>query len=255
MKHLEFAKVLCNNEISKNIFEMKIYVPLTANEAKIGQFINIYTGAGEFILPRPISICEIDKDHGTLTIVYQVVGKGTKILSSMTGEREIKIVGPLGNGFEISPDISEHIVVGGGIGVPPLVELVKNINGKVTVFLGFRSTPIIVEKFKELGADVYVATDDGSAGFKGNVVEFMNKIEPKGKMVYACGPKIMLKNVAAWAEKRNIKSQVSMEERMACGIGACVGCVVKIKKGEEWQHMKVCKDGPVFWGDEVVWDE
>ena len=116
---------------------------------------------------------------------------------------------------------------------------------------------MLTDKFRKLGAEVYIASDDGSIGFKGNVVELMKEIKPEGDMVYSCGPKIMLKFLAQWAKENNIPVQVSMEERMACGIGACVGCAVKIrKKGEsDWQNLKVCKDGPVFMGDEVMWDE
>ena len=123
--------------------------------------------------------------------------------------------------------------------------------------MGAKSAPILSKRFEELGADVYISSDDGSAGFKGNVIELIESVKPSGEMIYTCGPKVMLKSISKWAEERKIPIQVSMEERMACGIGACVGCAVKIRKtGEsEWQNLKVCKDGPVFMGNEVVWDE
>lgn len=257
MKSIAIAEILYNNKLSDGIFEMIITAESIAKEATAGQFVNVYTGLGENILPRPISISEIDKENCTLTLIYQVVGKGTKCFSECVAGQEIKVLGPLGNGFTVPTEEGNHVVVGGGIGAPPLIELVKCLKGKVTVFLGARSTPILVEKFEALGATVHVATDDGSVGFKGNVVQLMDKIQPKADFIYSCGPKIMLKYLSQWAKDKGLKAQVSMEERMACGIGACVGCAVKIKKeGEnDWQNLKVCKDGPVFMSNEVVWDE
>lgn len=257
MKSIAIAEILSNNKLSDGIFEMIIAAESIAKEAKAGQFVNVYTGLGENILPRPISISEIDKEDGTLTLIYQVVGTGTKCFSDCVTGQEIKVLGPLGNGFSVPTQEGNHVVVGGGIGAPPLIELVKTLKGDVTVFLGARSNPILVEKFEALGAVVHIATDDGSVGFKGNVVELMDKIQPKADFIYSCGPKIMLRFLSQWAEDKGIKAQVSMEERMACGIGACVGCAVKIKKeGEsDWQNLKVCKDGPVFMSNEVVWDE
>jgi len=257
MKSITIAEILYNNKLSDGIFEMIIEAAAIAKEAKAGQFVNVYTGLGENILPRPISISEIDKENGTLTLIYQVVGKGTKCFSDCTSGQEIKVLGPLGNGFTIPTGEGSHVVVGGGIGAPPLIELVKALKGDVTVFLGARSTPILVEKFEALGATVHVATDDGSVGFKGNVVQLMDEIQPKADFIYSCGPKIMLKFLSQWAKNKGVAAQVSMEERMACGIGACVGCVIKIKKegASDWQNLKVCKDGPVFMSNEVVWDE
>jgi 2-polyprenylphenol hydroxylase and related flavodoxin oxidoreductases len=257
MKSIAIAEILSNNKLSDGIFEMIIAVDSIAKEAKAGQFVNVYTGLGENILPRPISISEIDKENGTLTLIYQVVGVGTKCFSDCTAGQEIKVLGPLGNGFTVPEEEASHVVVGGGIGAPPLIELVKALKGEVNVFLGARSKPILIEKFEALGATVHVATDDGSVGFKGNVVELMNKIQPKADFIYSCGPKIMLNFLSQWAKSRGISAQVSMEERMACGIGACVGCAIKIKKegDSDWQNLKVCKDGPVFMSNEVVWDE
>lgn len=255
MKSFTTAEILSNKEIAENIFEMNILVPEISNEAKPGQFINIYTGLGENILPRPISISEIDKEKGSLTLIYQIAGKGTKVFSSLKENDKVQVLGPLGNGFEISEKEGTYILVGGGIGAPPLVEVAKNLKGRIIVFLGSRSNPILVEKFQFLGAEVNVATDDGSVGFKGNVVELMKEINLNADAIYSCGPKIMLKFLSEWALEKGIDAQVSMEERMACGIGACVGCAVKIKKDNGFENKKVCKDGPVFKGSEVIWDE
>lgn len=257
MKKYTVAEILSNSPISTGIFEMVLYAPEVAENAKPGQFINVFTGSVEHILPRPISICEIEEKEGNITLVYQVVGKGTKVFSEIICGQEVKVLGPLGNGFEVSQKAGNHVLVGGGIGVPPLYELAKRLKGNVTVFIGSRSNPILVEKFEALGATVHIATDDGSVGFKGNVVELMNSINPEIDDIYSCGPKIMLKFLTEWALEKGIDPQVSMEERMACGIGACVGCVVKIQKKNEddWQNLKVCKDGPVFLGSEVLWNE
>ncbi|MGL4791292.1 MAG: dihydroorotate dehydrogenase electron transfer subunit, partial [Anaerotignaceae bacterium] len=147
-----------------------------------------------------------------------------------------------------------HVLVGGGIGVPPLLELAKQLKGNITVFIGARTAPILIEEFEKI-ATVHVATDDGSVGFKGNIVALMDKINPDVDFIYSCGPNVMLKYLSKWALEKGIDPQVSMEERMACGIGACVGCAIKVKSGNDWEHKKVCKDGPVFLGSEVIWND
>jgi len=257
MKFVEYGEIVENIKIGSNAYKMTISLPKISGEAKAGQFVNVYTGLGEMILPRPISINEIDAQNGVLAIIYQVSGKGSDYFTTLPVGTEVKCVGPLGNGFMIDNSIKKNIIVGGGIGLPPLVELIKHLEGENHVFIGSRTTPILVERLEELGAKVHIATDDGSVGFKGNVVQLLDEVKPEGGMIYSCGPKIMLKYLAKWAMEMGIPCQVSLEERMACGIGACVGCAIKIqKKGEsDWQHLKVCKDGPVFFGDEVIWDE
>lgn len=257
MKNIVMAEVLKNERVTGEVFEMIIRVPEIAQEAKAGQFVNLYTGKGEMLLPRPISICEIDSQNGTLRLLYQVIGKGTELFSSLKIEDTIKVLGPLGNGFTINNGCQRNVIVGGGIGVPPLLEVAKNLKGKIQVFLGSKTNPILVEEFKQLGASVYIATDDGREGFHGYVVDLVRKISPSPDAIFACGPKVMLRAVAQWAEEKDIEAQVSMEERMACGIGACVGCTIKVKKknASDWENLKVCKDGPVFLSSEVVWDE
>ncbi|MCI1931853.1 MAG: dihydroorotate dehydrogenase electron transfer subunit [Clostridia bacterium] len=256
-KIIEMAEILENEEIQDSIFRMTLSLPEISRMAVSGQFINIYTGLGENILPRPISINEIDAIEGNIIVTYQVVGKGTDFFSKCPVGCELKVVGPLGNGFDLSKKYEKNIIVGGGIGIPPLVELCKHIEGRKFVFLGAKSKPIYEDDFRNLGAEVFICSDDGNTGMKGNVVELLNDIQPEGDMLFSCGPKIMLKYVSKWAAENNIPAQISLEERMACGIGACVGCTVKIqKKGDsDWQNLKVCKDGPVFMSDEVIWDD
>lgn len=251
MKSVEIAKVISNSFINPMICDLKLSCPNIANEAKPGQFVEVYPDNGANLLSRPISICEIDKEKGTLRLVFQIVGKGTKLFSTLGCGDTIRILGPCGNGYSFCEGVS--VLVGGGIGVPPLLETCKQLKGEKIVVLGFRSGSFLVDEFESLGAKVFVATDDGSVGFKGNVVDLLKAEGIKGDMIYSCGPKIMLKFLSMYAEENNIPCQVSMEERMACGIGACVGCVIKVKDGDDWTYKKVCKDGPVFDSKEVCW--
>lgn len=257
MKKVYYPNIIEQNQIAKDIFVMKLKCSEIAQGALPGQFVNLYCKEGDMLLPRPISICEVDKEKDLVTLVYAVVGKGTKSFSNLKTGDSIKILGPLGDGFKIEEGIDKHILVGGGIGVPPLVELAKHLKGQVYAFLGFASQPILIKELEGYGVKVFVATDDGSSGFKGNVIQLMEQEEIEGQMIYSCGPKPMLKAVGTWAKEKGIRAQVSMEERMACGIGVCVGCVCKTKKEEdtEFENRKICTDGPVFWSEEVVWDE
>lgn len=257
MKKLVQATILKNECYIDGIFDMVLSAPEIAELAQPGQFLNLYTGKGEMLLPRPISLCEINPKEGTLRLLYQAVGKGTQYFSTLQKNDVIKVMGPLGNGFLTDKKWKKHILIGGGIGVPPLLELAKALQGEITVLIGAKSNPILIEEFEKTGAFVFVATDDGSHGIHGTVLDILKQNVPKGDMIYACGPKAMLKAVSDWAEQQKMPIQVSMEERMACGIGACVGCAVKIQKqGQtDWENLKVCKDGPVFWGNEVVWNE
>jgi dihydroorotate dehydrogenase electron transfer subunit len=257
MKEIKHAMIQENRMIAPGMYSMTLQAEDIAKLAKPGQFVNLYCKGEARLLPRPISICEINKEEGTINLIYAVVGKGTGEFSQLEEGDTVEVLGPLGNGFMIDENKKKHIVVGGGVGTPPLLELVKHLKGEIDVYLGFRSYPILVEDFESLGARVHIATEDGSVDFKGNVLELMKKENANGDIIYACGPKPMLKAVSEWAASNDIPMQVSLEERMACGIGACVGCVCKTKKKEDkdWQHRKVCKDGPVFWHTEVIWDE
>lgn len=248
------CKILSNNEISKDVFEMLIENKDISKQAKAGQFINLYPKNNSLILPRPISICEVDKKNKWLKIVYAVVGNGTKEFSNLQKGDNVDVLGPLGNGFDII-NCEESILVGGGVGTPPLVELAKNIKGRMTIYLGFRSDPYLVEELRNYG-EVYVATDDGSYGLKGTVIELLDKTNANGSVLYSCGPKPMLQALQKWTLEKGIDAQFSLEERMGCGFGACVGCVCKIKADNEcgYTYKKVCKDGPVFSAKEVIFE-
>lgn len=255
MSTYETAFIHNNLEIAPNIWRMELYAPKIAATARPGQFINLYPNDNTLLLPRPISLSAILPEY--LRIVYRIVGNGTKQFSTMRDGESIKVMGPLGNGFTIPDSVGHNIVVGGGLGIPPLLELVRRLKGSTEIFLGFSDIPFLLQEFENFGEEIHIATLSGKKGYRGNVIELLKNISPVGNMVFACGPHPMLQTASLWAEQANIPIQVSMEERMACGLGACMGCAIRIQKSGEtdWQYRKVCKDGPVFWGTEVVWNE
>lgn len=250
-KVTEMAKVLQQEKLAEGIYSM--WLQTTAAESAVpGQFVSLYCHEHSQLLPRPISICEIDKEKSVLRLVYRVVGKGTEEFSRYVAGDEVQILGPLGNGFSLE---GEHpIVIGGGIGVPPMLQLAKELKNKATIVLGYRDNQLFLkEQFDEQG-EVFVATDDGSVGTAGTVVDVLREKDITGDVIYACGPKPMLVALKAYAAEKGIRCYISMEERMACGIGACLGCVCKTKHKDEHSHVnntRVCKDGPVFLAEEV----
>lgn len=247
--------ILEREEIAKDIYSYVISCPEASEAAKAGQFVHIR--AEGYTLRRPISICGIDKEKGTVRIVFEVRGGGTDKLSQLQAGDKMDIILPLGNGFTVKdiPDDKNVVVVGGGIGVPPMCGIASCYKD-VKAVIGFRSRDkvILEQDLKQIGADVTVCTDDGSYGEKGVVSLPLEKELEKGKtaMIYACGPAPMLKAVIAAAGKYNVPCEVSLEERMACGVGACVGCACRIRREGQELVLRVCKDGPVFKAEEVV---
>ena len=244
-------------EIAAGIFSYTILCPEVAAEAKPGQFVHIRVDG--FTLRRPISISDIDKKNGTIRIIFEVRGGGTLKMTETNVGGEIDMIAPLGNGFvlpETLPEGKKAVVVGGGIGVPPLYAVAKKYGAASSAILGFRSHDKIILRsdFAALGSDVAICTDDGSYGTKG-VVTFplIDRLE-KGEVaqIFACGPTPMLKAVVNAAKLYGVPCQVSLEQRMGCGVGACVGCACKIVKNGREFTLRVCKDGPVFNGEEVV---
>ncbi len=252
-KYIE-GTVVSNIELSSNLIELKLYVGEMAAYCNAGQFASIYVNDKSNILPRPISISEIDREKDILTFVIQVVGEGTKELANLKGHDVVSLLVALGNGYKLD-DVSGLVyLIGGGVGIPPLVQTykeLKSIGLDVKVILGFRSETFLTNKFEE--KDLCICTDDGSYGFKGNVVELLSTLEVPDE-IFSCGPKPMLKGVVDYAKEKGVKTQISMEERMACSIGVCLGCVIKVNKGEEVVTKKVCVDGPVFRGEEIVFE-
>ena len=264
------VQILFKEEVATNIFLMKLSAPSITLEAIPGQFIHIKCGKDNYhVMRRPISIHKIDKKRGEIYILFQVVGESTKLLAQRLVGDYLDILGPIGNGFSILSKSKRIIVVGGGIGVAPLLALVEEslIQGKeVQVFIGALKKELIIgeESFMKLGAKVDAATDDGSYKHKGFVTDLLEEAIKEGWLpdqIFSCGPRPMLKKIAAISSDAHIDCQVSLEERMACGIGACLGCVCKIKNKDKkqdtvkYEYKRICIDGPIFEGSEVIWDD
>lgn len=240
-----------------DIYGFTILCPEVAGAARCGQFINVLVKG--HTLRRPISICEIDREKGTLRIVFQVRGKGTRIMSGLNEGDMIDIVAPLGGrGFSLL-DSGRAVIIGGGIGTPPMLEAAKFYGDRAAVISGFRnaSAVILQEDFNRTGAKVLLCTDDGSAGEKGFVTDLLTRqLETdKPDIIIACGPMPMLKGVAAIAGERGITCEVSLEERMGCGVGGCLVCACRTVKDGQEIFAHVCKDGPVFPSEEVFVNE
>ena len=257
MKYVENARVLSQKEISPGIFDLCLQTENIAEEARPGQFVSVYTNDRSRLLPRPISICGADAGTGILRLVYRVTGKGTGTEEFSLAEEGsiLRIEGPLGNGFD--PDVAESetvMLVGGGIGIPPLLETAKRLEAECRIVLGYRDDSLFLKEEFERYGEVYVATEDGSVGTRGNVLDAIRGQDIRADRIYACGPKPMLRALAAYAEEKNIPCYVSMEERMACGIGACLACVCASREKDAHTNVhnkRICKEGPVFLSTEV----
>ena len=248
----ERAVIVSQKCIGTDIYDMVLSFPKGAKEAKPGQFIAMYCEDGTKLLPRPISICGIDAEKGRLRVVYRIAGEGTRLFSEMKEGDSLEVMGPLGNGFTIKD--KKAVIVGGGIGIPPMLELARQLSCEKTVVLGYRDELFLKEEFDSC-ADVVVATEDGSCGTKGTVIDAIKAAQVSGDIIYACGPMLMLKALAEYADEYGMEAQISLEERMACGIGACLGCICKTKEKDHHTNVnntRICKDGPVFDAKEVV---
>lgn len=245
------ARIIKQEKIASDIYSMEFSAPKIAEQAVAGQFVTLYSRDGSKLLPRPISICETDKLHGTIHLVYRVVGAGTLEFSKLQAGDHIDVLGPLGNGFTLEK--KKAILIGGGIGIPPMLQLAKSLNCEKSVVLGFRDETFLVNAF-EAHAEVYIASEDGNHGVKGNVLDAIREYELTADVIYACGPTPMLRAVKAYALEHGIEAQLSLEEHMACGVGACLACVCKSTDVDEHSHVhnkRICKDGPVFRAEEV----
>lgn len=262
------AKLIKIVEVAPKYYKIVLSCPHIAQSAQPGQFIEIKVAETfEPMLRRPFSIHYVRhkgaKAEGhKLEILFEAVGKGSKILSRKKAGEVLDIIGPLGNGFTYRASGQNvtglPMLVAGGMGVAPLVFLAGQMAGRPpVVLLGARTKNQILceEEFKRLGCAVEVATDDGSKGFKGRVTDLLGHLlKAQGQRlkvrIYACGPRPMLKAIAKISQQYNIPAQISLEEHMACGIGACLGCVINTKEG----YKRVCKEGPVFDADKIIWD-
>ena len=237
-------EIKSNTQLTDSIYEMVI-IGDTSSVTAPGQFINIKIDG--FYLRRPISIC--DYNENTITIIYKVVGEGTAVMSKMKAGDTLDILCGLGNGFDTSKSSEKPVLIGGGVGVPPMYNLCKKLvaeDKEVTVILGFNKKDEIFyeDEFKKLGADVKVTTVDGSYGIKGFVTDALKETEYT--YFFTCGPMPMFKAIESTA---TTSGQYSFEERMGCGFGACMGCSCKTKYGNK----RICKDGPVLEREEIIW--
>ena len=253
----ENAVVLSQESIAQDIYSMWIRTE-AALEAKPGQFISMYTNDGSKLLPRPISICEINRAEGSLRVVYRVTGEntGTEEFSRMKAGDLLPVIGPLGNGFPLERAAGKKaFLMGGGIGVPPILELAKQIDCDAKqIIVGYRDSETFLRDEFEQNGQVYISTEDGSEGTKGNVMDAIRENGLEADIIYACGPTPMLRAIKAYAEEKGIECWLSLEERMACGIGACLACVCQTKEKDHHSNVnnkRICKDGPVFLSTEV----
>lgn len=286
-KFEEIAVVVDQNALGSGIYDLTLKTKNIAKAAKAGQFVSVYSNDRSKLLPRPISLCGIDRDEDTIRLVYRVTGEntGTEEFSKLVMGDKIRILGPLGNGFTVEPG-KKAFLIGGGIGVPPMLQLAKDINSGVVqttgavdtntqekgqteekqinghgkkicdmnIIMGYRDeNTFLLNEFKEQ-ADSFVATEDGSVGTKGNVIDAIKENGLEADVIYACGPMPMLRALKAYAMEHDMECYVSMEERMACGIGACLACVCKTKDKDAHSNVnnkRICKEGPVFNAKEV----
>jgi len=248
--------VISNECLAPGIFSLWLKNRAMALLSRPGCFINFYSNDNSRLLPRPISICETDVENESLRVVFRVNGAGTDELAHLDPGNTLDAVGPCGNGYTLQKD-GIALLVGGGIGIPPLLELVKKLPVESTVVLGYRDkNTFLADEFAKY-ARVLIATEDGSVGTKGFVTDCIEQNDVEANVVYACGPLPMLKGINRLAADVGIPAEVSLEERMACGIGACLGCVVRTKEVDKHSNVKnarICTEGPVFFADQLDWD-
>lgn len=256
MRYLqEQCRLLHKVEIAPGIYNATLSAPQIARIAAAGQFVNILCDG--FELRRPISLCGFDAELGVIRLVFEVRGKGTAWLADRQEGDTLDIIGPLGHGFPLLDASQKAVMIGGGIGTPTLLPLARHYGANATVITGFRNKDVAIlqQDIAACGAQPVLCTDDGSAGFHGFTTQALEAhlAQHPCDVIYTCGPKVMMQRVAAIATQHGILCYVSMEERMACGVGACLGCVCKTKEGGDTKHTRVCVNGPVFNAEEVDW--
>jgi dihydroorotate dehydrogenase electron transfer subunit len=251
-------QIIENSRAGENYFKLVLDSAGVSRLARPGQFVMVKVAAGqEILLRRPLGIHGIKGNR--LSLLYEVVGKGTEILSAKKPGERVDIVGPLGHGFDFRAGKVQPrpVLAAGGMGVAPLLFLGEKLKVKhPLVLIGARNKKgvLCVKEFKRLGCEVRIATDDGSLGFKGTVSDLLENLiagrRNQELEIYACGPKAMLRAAALIADKHAVPLQVSLEAHLACGIGACLGCVINTRSG----YQRVCKEGPVFDAQEIIWE-
>ena len=256
-KFMENVKVVSQEMLSEGIFSLRLQTGQIAAHARCGQFVSVYSSDTARLLPRPISICEAEKETGILRLVYRIAGKGTEEFSHLQAGDTVRILGPLGNGYPVDrmDENKTAFLIGGGIGVPPLVQLAKSLPGRKIAVVGYRDSNLFLkEDLEAAGAEVVIATEDGSVGTKGNVLDTIRENGLKADVIYSCGPTPMLRALKAYAQEAGTECWLSLEQRMACGVGACLACVCQSKEKDEHSQVnnkRICAEGPVFNADEI----
>ncbi|MBR5790882.1 MAG: dihydroorotate dehydrogenase electron transfer subunit [Phascolarctobacterium sp.] len=251
-KTIATAKVVGQKVLNSTIKILEVYAPEIANQAVPGQFVNVQVCKHTApLLRRPFGVAGVNKEAGTFTIIYRIIGEATHILADACSGDELSIVGPLGKGFDMTA--KKPLLVGGGLGLAPMKFLAEGFGaGKTDILMGGRTKEEVCWTciYDELSEKVFVTTDDGTEGTQGTVMALLPELLASGvyDCVYVCGPVPMMKAVANACLEANVKCQVSLEKYMACGLGACLSCAC----GGIGKRMKVCTDGPVFWAEEVV---
>ena len=252
MKFDEIATVVKQEKIGDGIFDLWLETDKIAEAAVPGQFISVYTDDSKCLLPRPISICETNGKN--VRIVYRIAGKGTRQFSEYEAGRRVHILGPLGNGFPLKEG-KKVILIGGGIGIPPMLSLAKKLDCQKEIVLGYRNRDTFLDDELSEYGNITIATDDGSLGTHGTVIDAIREKNISGDVIYACGPTPMLRALKTYAEENDIECYISLEEKMACGIGACLACVcnsTEIDGHSMVKNKRICADGPVFNAKEVT---
>ncbi len=246
--------IVSQKQIAEQIYDLWLETEL-AQDAHAGQFVAVYPQNAATLLPRPISICEVDKEQCRLRLVYRVAGKGTAEFSAYRAGDTLEVLGVLGNGFPIEAAKGKRVfLMGGGIGIPPMLELSKELDAEKHILLGYRNQDLFLQDDLGENGQVYIATEDGSVGGQGNVMDIIKVNDLHADIIMACGPMPMLRAIKQYAAEQGIDAYLSLEERMACGVGACLGCVCKTKEIDHHSHVnnaRICTDGPVFEAGEV----
>lgn len=246
--------VVSQKQIAAQIYDLWLETEL-ADDAHAGQFTAVYPHNAATLLPRPISICEVDSDRSRLRLVYRVAGKGTAEFAACRAGDTLDVLGVLGNGFPVEKAVGRKVfLMGGGIGIPPMLQLAKELEAEKHILLGYRDRDLFLQEDLGKYGQVHIATEDGSVGVQGNVMDIIRVNALQADMIMACGPMPMLRAIKQYAEERGIDAYISLEERMACGVGACLGCVCRTSGIDHHSHVnnaRICTDGPVFEAKEV----
>jgi len=260
MPYIADAPVLSRREVGPGCFLVELEAPAVAQDAVPGQFVHVRVSTTlDPFLRRPLSIHRVDTRRGTISLLFQVVGRGTALLAGMRPGERLNILGPLGRGFTVLPPSRDLVLVAGGIGVAPLFFLAERLLGaghRVTLLHGARTQAylLLADEFATLPLTYLQATDDGSTGIRGTAVDAFAGLERRPDFVYAAGPMPMLAALAAAVRAVRLGAEFSLEERMGCGVGACMCCSFKSREGEGWAYRRVCVEGPVYPAEKVVWE-